>query len=493
MCGVITRIIGFGDIPIGINVDEAGTMQDAYCIANFGTDRFGNSYPVYMINYGGGQSALYTYLVAILIKIFGYSLTVVRIPALVFSIIYLIFAFLITKDFKNKKLAIIVEFIAVIVPWHFMQSRWALDCNLMSAMVLASMYVLLKAKSKKGYVLAGVLFGISFYTYALSYIIIPIIIVLLVAYMLYIKKIKVLDIVCLFIPMVLIALPLFINVLVNMGIIPEIKLSWISFLNLEVFRVNEINLNQIGYNFIEMFKCMFGYDYNDFNAFPAFGTLYYISIPVAVMGFVVSIKDIVKNWKNKELSLDVVMLINFIAVFICGIVVEPSVYRINEIFISLIYYVALGILYVAKEKKYVLYGIISLYIIMFITFLAYYFGVYGKENTNRSFNHTTMEAVQYIEDNEKFDGKTINIRTKAIQPYIYTLIANETSPEEFAENRVMVSSKVFGYGRYVFFYDYVEQNMVYVMEFNEKLKYELIEDGFTVEEFGEDICIVYKE
>ena len=129
MCGVITRIIGFGDIPIGINVDEAGTMQDAYCIANFGTDRFGNSYPVYMINYGGGQSALYTYLAAILIKIFGYSLTVVRIPALVFSIIYLIFAFLITKDFKNKKLAIIVEFIAVIVPWHFMQSRWALDCN----------------------------------------------------------------------------------------------------------------------------------------------------------------------------------------------------------------------------------------------------------------------------------------------------------------------------------------------------------------------------
>ena len=57
----------------------------------------------------------------------------------------------------------------------------------------------------------------------------------------------------------------------------------------------------------------------------------------------------------------------------------------------------------------------------------------------------------------------------------------------------MVSSKVFGYGRYVFFYDYVEQNMVYVMEFNEKLKYELIEDGFTVEEFGEDICIAYKE
>ena len=98
MVGIITRIIGFGKIPIGINVDEAGIMYDAYCFANYGTDRFDNSYPIYMINFGGGQSALYTYIAAGLIKIFGFSLTVVRIPAVIFSILYLIFAFLITKD-----------------------------------------------------------------------------------------------------------------------------------------------------------------------------------------------------------------------------------------------------------------------------------------------------------------------------------------------------------------------------------------------------------
>ena len=55
LIGIITRTIGLGKIPIGINVDEAGTMYDAYTIANYGTDRFGNAYPVYFINYGGGQ------------------------------------------------------------------------------------------------------------------------------------------------------------------------------------------------------------------------------------------------------------------------------------------------------------------------------------------------------------------------------------------------------------------------------------------------------
>ena len=492
MCGVLTRIIGLGDIPIGINVDEAGIMQDAYCIANYGTDRFGNNNPVYMINFGGGQSALYTYIAAFLINIFGYNLTVIRIPALIFSIIYLIFAFLITKDFKNKKIAILVELIAVIVPWHFMQSRWALDCNLMSAMLLVSIYVLIKSKRKLGYVLAGILFGISLYTYALSYIIIPIIILLLVGYMLYIKKIKILDVVCLFIPLIIIAIPLLLNTLVNMGLIQEIKLSWISVLKLYVFRVNKVNLNQIGHNFIEMFKCMFGYDYNDFNAFPSFGTLYYISIPFAIVGFYESIKSMINSIKTKELGIDIVMLINFIAVFICGILIEPSVYRINPIFISLIYYIALGIDFVSKDKKYIFYGVITVYILFFVAFLTYYFGVYGKENKNRSFNHTTIEVTQYIENNEKFDGKIVNIRTKAIQPYIYTLIANQTSPEEFAENRVMKAS-VYGYGRYIFFNDNIDENIVYVFEYNEKLKYDLIEKGFAVENYNEDICIVYKE
>ena len=219
LVGIISRAIKFGELPKGLNVDEAGILYDAYCIADYGTDRFNNAYPVYMINFGGGQSALYTYIAAILFKIFGISLTVVKIPALVFSILFMIFGFLITKDFKNKKLAILVEFLIVIAPWHFMQSRWALDCNLMSSMLLMSIYTLIKAKSKILYFISGVLFGISLYTYALSYIVIPIILLLLLGYMLYIKKIKLFDIIVFGIPLAIIATPLILYILVNIGVI----------------------------------------------------------------------------------------------------------------------------------------------------------------------------------------------------------------------------------------------------------------------------------
>ena len=490
--GIITRIIGFGQIPKGINVDEAGTMYDAYCIANYGTDRFENAFPVYMINYGGGQSALYTYLAAIFIKIFGFNLTAVRLPALIFSIIYMIFAFLLTKDFKNKKVAILVEFLIAIVPWHFMQSRWALDCNLMSAMMLISIYALIKAKRKAGFILAGILFGITLYSYALSYIVIPIFLIVLLAYMIYAKKIKISQIICLFIPIVILAIPLILNLLVNAGIIPEIKLSWISILKMWEFRSNEITISNIGTNLIEFVKSMFAFDRNNYNAFPQFGTLYYISIPFAVIGLWQSIQSLRKDFKEKKISADLIMAIIFISVFILGLFIEPGINRINAIYISLIYYTALGIAYIIQRKKYVGIIIISAYTLVFIVFLWYYFNIYPKDERNRAFNSTTIEVVKYIESEEKFDNKYISMRTDAVQSYIYTLIANETPPDEFNEDAV-IDKNVFHYGRYLFYYDIINNNVIYVLEYDEPLKDELLENGFTAEKFNDDITIYYKE
>ena len=492
LVGIITRIIGFGEIPIGINVDGAGIMYDAYCIANYGTDRFDNNYPIYMINFGGGQSALYTYLVAGLIKIFGFSLTVVRIPALVFSILYLIFAFLIIKDFKNKKLAILVEFIAVIIPWHFMQSRWAFDCNLMSSMMLISIYTLLKAKKPITYILAGILFGITLYTYALSYVIIPIFLLLILGYMLYTKKIRIRNIVVMFIPLIILAIPLLLYLMVNFGWIPEIKTSYFSILKMWEFRTNEISISNIITNILRMFKCIFAFDHNDFNAFPIFGTVYYISIPFAIIGFVQSIKSSKKDIKEKKLSLDIVMLINFVAVFICGLIIEPQVYRINAIFISIIYYIAVGMMYTSKERRNILIAFVAIYIVMFTWFLCYYFGVYGKENQNISFNESVIEVTNYIEENEKFDGKYINMRVLAAQQYIYTLLVNKTPPKEFIAT-ANIDQMVYGYDRYIFYNFDINDNTVYVLESENEIKQLLEYLGFTREKFNDTIDIFYME
>ncbi len=49
------RIYKLGEIPHGINIDEAGMAYDAFCLLHFRVDRSLNQLPVYFVNFGGGQ------------------------------------------------------------------------------------------------------------------------------------------------------------------------------------------------------------------------------------------------------------------------------------------------------------------------------------------------------------------------------------------------------------------------------------------------------
>ena len=52
---------GLGSIPNGLHVDEAGMAYDALNLSFYNVDRFLYHNPVYFINFGGGQNALYTH------------------------------------------------------------------------------------------------------------------------------------------------------------------------------------------------------------------------------------------------------------------------------------------------------------------------------------------------------------------------------------------------------------------------------------------------
>ena len=101
-------------VPNGVNLDEAGLGVDVYSIANYGTDRNMNKFPVYFENFGEGQSALYIYLAAILVKIFGFSVFILRMPALILSVIEVGVIYLLVAKFKSRKFALFVMFLTII-------------------------------------------------------------------------------------------------------------------------------------------------------------------------------------------------------------------------------------------------------------------------------------------------------------------------------------------------------------------------------------------
>lgn len=494
--GIIIRTINITEIPIGLHADEAGAFYDAYCIANYGTDRYLNPNPFYGINYGGGQSTLYMYLTALFIKIIGFKILAVKLPALILSSISMIVFYKILDKFGNKKISIIGTLLIAIVPWHFMQSRWGLDCNLMSSMILISTYALLCAKKTFGYIVSGILFGITLYTYILSYIIVPIILLLTMIYLLYIKKIKIRNIIQMGIPLALLAIPLILNLMVNNGILPEIRTDIFSMPRLFIYgnRVSEISLYNIPENFFVIFIRMFAADPCNYNSFVEFGTLYYISIPFAIIGIIKILENFKTDLKSKKISLNIIFLILFTSSFIFDLFVHGIwVNTINGIYIPLIYIIAKGIYEVVTKHKKIGILIFSAYFISFIIFIAYYFGYYGSINTDVGFNKSTMEVVKYIEENDKFDGKKVYIKSGAVQPYIYTLIGNETDPKEFMKDKVMSGTMVFSYGRYIFYNYNINEDTIYVINKKyEDSKEKLLQKGFKFEEF-EDLYIFYYE
>lgn len=70
LTAILLRTVLLTNVPLRVHPDEAGLGLNAWTIATFGTDRYGNFLPVCPLNYYGEQSAFYTYFCAGLCRCF---------------------------------------------------------------------------------------------------------------------------------------------------------------------------------------------------------------------------------------------------------------------------------------------------------------------------------------------------------------------------------------------------------------------------------------
>ena len=195
---IFLRIHNLDVLPLGMHIDEAGLGLNAWSIANYGTDRYGNFMPICPSNFYGEQSAFYTYFCALLVKFFGLTPYTLRLPGAIMGILTVIFGSLLMKEKWGNKGLYTGLVLLGICPYFIMNSRFALDCNAMLGMLTIALYALVrliklseKNPTKKYYVLfslVGVLFGMVLYTYIIAAIVIAIFFILFGLYYLFFKK-----------------------------------------------------------------------------------------------------------------------------------------------------------------------------------------------------------------------------------------------------------------------------------------------------------------
>src|SRR3972149_9451579 len=87
LLGIFARVWEFPSLPPNLDQDEVSAAVDAFSLYAYGVDRNGIPFPVHLVSWGSGMSALYAYILIPLIALGGLTPLVVRLPLLLFGLI----------------------------------------------------------------------------------------------------------------------------------------------------------------------------------------------------------------------------------------------------------------------------------------------------------------------------------------------------------------------------------------------------------------------
>lgn len=409
---VLVRAAGFVTVPGGVNQDEAMGAVDAWALSRYGTDRFGVHMPVHFEAWSVSQmSVLLSYCMVPFIKLFGFGTFAVRLPMLLVSCASVALVYLVGKRLFGQNTALLSMLLAAINPWHFMQSRWSLDCNLFPHVFLLAFYLLLLGLEKRRYLYVSMLFfGLTFYCYGIAvYSVIPFLAVF-AAWCLWKKQLRIREI----LPCILIF---------SAVALPEILVMAINFFGLETIetpvftmsrfpqsvRGNDIlflnfSFGQLGRNILSMIKmCILQTPDNLFNTLPAFGPMYHISIPFMLPGIVLFTRALLRE-KDMERKTVMLALWGFLltGVWVGLITYEVNVNRINIIFYPLIFLCAYGIAAAVRRFRKAAPVAAAAYGVCFVCFLTMYFTAF-REEIQTYFNVNFLHAVSAADSMEEYD------------------------------------------------------------------------------------------
>ncbi|HET9506205.1 MAG TPA: glycosyltransferase family 39 protein [Hymenobacter sp.] len=173
--GVWVRVAHFPHIPPGFNQDEAASAYEAFALAETGLDRWGDAWPAYFTSWGSGQSVLLAYLTVPIVKVFGLSIGSARVAMLVLSVLSLpLLAYCLRP--LGRYPALLGTLLLAVAPWHFMLSRWGLDCNLAPCFMLLGCTTLSRAllTQRRRWIISSLLpFALALYSYGTTVLVLP--------------------------------------------------------------------------------------------------------------------------------------------------------------------------------------------------------------------------------------------------------------------------------------------------------------------------------
>lgn len=406
---IAIRSIGFGRIPGGFNQDGAMAAVDALALANYGTDRFGIWLPAHFLAWGYGQmSVLLSYLMVPFIWLWGLNNVTARLPILLASIAGAWALYSVMRENLGRKAGVLALLGVAIAPWHFMQSRWALDCNMFPHMFILGFFFLNKGLQKSRYLyLSMIFFALCMYAYGVAFYMVPAFLLVSCILLMWHQSVSWKQAMLAVIIYFGLSWPIYGTMLINFMNWKTISLPFTtmpyfpdSVRSGDIVFFSGQPLAQLCANAKTMWRQVF-LQRPDFiwNTLEDFGTVYLCSMPLVLAGAGITVYCAIKGEQGRRIF-SALLLIYWGSALLVGLFInDVNVNRINIIFYCHIAFAAIAVYAAAGEWIRLGLGFAAVYAMLSVLFLHQYFTDWAGRMES-VFYADFLDAVEYAGEQE---------------------------------------------------------------------------------------------
>lgn len=432
---VAVRLYKVTSIPAGLYWDEAAITYNAFGLAEWNRDEWGNKLPISFRSFGDYKAPLLIYVLSIPYKIFGLHIDWLRYVTVLIGGLNVVLTLLLFRQLIPKALPLVSLVLLGLIsftPWYFHFSRFGNEASLGVALVLLGTIVYIKAlKNPRLYFASSIFLATSLYAYHSAKFFTPLLVLtFLLIYRNSIKKHWRYLLGSLLVGCILL-IPLGHDSLIGSGF--ERGKSLIFFEGSELATPSQI-VKDLFYNLSQFLTANFWVLGRDSigprHGLPGFGVLLKSGMMLSLIGAALT-------WSRQTYAsfrwVSVVALFGLLP----SLLSHDAPHAIRSMMAAPWILLLAGItlhffsqLKLSKSKRTILNAlVIGTLVIESGLYLHSYFSTYARISAPH-FQYGYKQAFDYI-NTHKYEADTFIITDKLSQPYIYSLLYRSITPEEY--------------------------------------------------------------
>lgn len=432
----VLRLYKIGEIPYGYTWDETSITYNSWGLSLWNRDEWAERLPLAFRSFGDYKAPLLFYVLAVPFKLFGLWVPLIRVVSAISGIGLVVAAYFIAKHlFKShKNIGLLSGLLVALSPWAINFSRVGFEANLSLMMVAVAVLFFLKGLTNaKMQAFAMLFFAGSMYAYHSAKITTPLLLMLMtwVYRKTLLTKIKTTAASLVF--FVFAIAPLLYSTFFGRGF--ERGMTMIFFDDNHQLRNSGSIVAEFMQNVQNQLSMSFvigGVDAVGLRHLtPGYGIIYSIELPFLIIGLIALLKK-----KSSER----ILLIGWLVVGVLPAILShqtPHAVRSILMMPALQLITAVGCMqfvhYLRPQNSIMRMGLAGVPVVMLgisvVGYVATYYGSYAI-NSAYDFQVGYREALEIASDLGRTRDKII-VTDAYGQPYVYVLLTNKITPQEF--------------------------------------------------------------